>query len=31
MEVKLKKLNTNAKTPTQGSSKAAGYDLYADI
>lgn len=29
MEVKLKKLNTNAKTPTQGSSKAAGYDLYA--
>ena len=27
--VKLKKLNSNAKIPTCGSMKAAGYDLYA--
>lgn len=29
MNVKIKKLNSNAIIPTQGSSKAAGYDLYA--
>lgn len=29
--IKTKKLNTNAIIPTQGSSQAAGYDLYACI
>ena len=29
MNVKIKKLNSNAIIPTQGSDKAAGYDLYA--
>lgn len=28
MQVKIKKLNPNAIIPTQGSDKAAGYDLY---
>lgn len=27
--IKIKKLNSNATTPTKGSEKAAGYDLYA--
>lgn len=31
MEVKIKKLNENAKMPTKGSEMAAGYDLYACI
>lgn len=29
MQVKVKKIKENAKLPTQGSSKAAAYDLYA--
>ncbi len=29
MEIKIKKLNNLAKTPTRGSEAAAGYDLYA--
>jgi dUTP pyrophosphatase len=29
-KIKVKKLTDTAKTPTKGSSKAAGYDLYAD-
>lgn len=29
MKIKIKKLNNNATIPTQGSEKAAGYDLYA--
>ena len=29
MDVKFKKLNSNAHIPTRGSSEAAGYDLYA--
>jgi dUTP pyrophosphatase len=29
MEIKVKKLKTNAKLPTRGSRYAAGYDLYA--
>lgn len=29
MEIKIKKLKENAKIPTKGSNKAAGYDLYA--
>ena len=29
MQIKVKKLNPNAKLPTQGSQYAAGYDLYA--
>lgn len=29
MEIKYKKLDSNAKKPTQGSPYAAGYDLYA--
>ena len=29
MQIKIKKLNPNAKTPTRGSEQAAGYDLYA--
>lgn len=29
MEVKIKKLKGNAKIPTKGSEKAAGFDLYA--
>lgn len=31
MQIKIKKLTPTAKTPTRGSSSAAGYDLYADI
>lgn len=31
MKIKMKKLNPNAKTPTRGSDRAAGYDLYAAI
>lgn len=31
MEVKIKKLNENAKLPTRGSAFAAGFDLYACI
>ena len=31
MEIKIKKLNPNAKLPTRGSDRAAGYDLYACI
>lgn len=31
MEVKIKKLDTNATIPTRGSEKSAGYDLYACI
>lgn len=29
--IKIKKLNENAKIPTQGSTAAAGYDLYAAL
>ena len=29
MQIKIKKVNPNAKTPTHGSEQAAGYDLYA--
>lgn len=29
MQIKIKKLNPNAKTPTRGSKQAAGYDIYA--
>lgn len=29
MKVKIKKLNPNAKMPTQGTDGAAGFDLYA--
>ena len=29
MEIKIKKINNEAKIPTRGSDKAAGYDLYA--
>lgn len=29
MQIKIKKLNPNAKTPTRGSEQAAGYDIYA--
>lgn len=29
MQIKIKKVNPNAKTPTRGSDQAAGYDLYA--
>jgi len=29
MQINIKKLNENAKTPTRGSEYAAGYDLYA--
>lgn len=29
MDIKIKKLNENAKLPTRGSEYAAGYDLYA--
>lgn len=29
MQIKIKKLNKNAKVPTRGSAAAAGYDLYA--
>ena len=31
MNIKIKKLNSNAHFPTKGSDKAAGYDLYACI
>lgn len=31
MKVNIKKLTKTAKTPTRGSSSAAGYDLYADL
>ena len=31
MNIKIKKLNNNAKIPTHGSKQAAGYDLYACI
>ena len=31
MEIKLKKLNSNAKIPERGSNFAAGYDLFANI
>lgn len=31
MRIAVKKLNNLAKLPTQGSDKAAGYDLYAAI
>ena len=30
-EIEVKRLSETAKIPTQGSSEAAGYDLYADI
>ena len=29
MDIKIKKMNELAKTPTRGSEYAAGYDLYA--
>ena len=29
MQIKIKKVNPNAKIPTRGSDQAAGYDLYA--
>ncbi len=29
MQIKIKKVNPNAKIPTRGSNQAAGYDLYA--
>jgi dUTP pyrophosphatase len=31
MNIKIKKINENAKIPTRGSTSAAGYDLYACI
>ena len=31
MEIKLKKLNSNAKIPERGSNLAAGYDLFANL
>ena len=31
MNIKIKKLTDTAKTPTKGSTGAAGYDIYADI
>lgn len=31
IDIKVKRLNDLAKIPTRGSSKAAGYDLYAAI
>lgn len=31
MEIKIKRLNSNAIIPTRGSQYAAGYDLYANI
>lgn len=31
MQIKLRKLNENAKIPERGSSSAAGYDLFANI